>query len=284
MVGDREDPVIVEVDKRLENLFEGRDESRGPGKGERGMALSPLWDLKAIILSIDWEITNEIMTRLMEQIGRAKNAYKEERPIAFFLQLLDSVLKYIRENKAHTHPDAKTLLNSVYAGLEKVALSKEISNAEKEQTLLFEIKKFKELKKHIALHRAQARKRKEMPPPDDDRDLVGEEVEKTIPEIREIELGPPIPDEVVALRDTFEQALSHDELGWDISRQKPGIGLAPQEGNGLLEDARDEAPESEMNGLSPHEAFTYALLEIKRTIKAEFEALRKELRSWRQGR
>ena len=38
-----------------------------------------------------------------------------------------------------------------------------------------------------------------------------------------------------------------------------------------------------MDGMTPHEAFTLALQEIKNTIEKEFQALRTELRMWRNG-
>jgi len=312
VIGDKEDPVMAEVDKRLEKLFGESDESPGFGKGERSIEVSPLWDLKAIILSIDWEITDEIMTRLTEQIGRAKNAYNEDKTILLFLQLLDSVGKYIKINKADTHPDAIKLLNSVYTSLEKVALSKGISSAEKEKTLLFEIKRFKKLKEHIALRKAETSKREETPPlvserevvreetpplvserevvreetppPALEREVVREEVTEMTPEIRvEAEgIEAPFRDEAAAFADTLEETPSHDDLEPDILGKDQEIELAAQEGDRLLGDVKDKAPASEMSGMAPHEAFSYALMEIKRTIKTEFEALRAELKLWRR--
>ena len=38
-----------------------------------------------------------------------------------------------------------------------------------------------------------------------------------------------------------------------------------------------------MKGMSPHEAFGYALEEIKQVIRSEFQALRAELKLWREG-
>ena len=35
--------------------------------------------------------------------------------------------------------------------------------------------------------------------------------------------------------------------------------------------------------MSPHEAFAYALDELKNILKSEFSAIRAELRMWRQG-
>jgi hypothetical protein len=40
---------------------------------------------------------------------------------------------------------------------------------------------------------------------------------------------------------------------------------------------------SAIQDLTPHEAFAYALEDIKKTINAEFSAIRTELRLWRKG-
>ena len=52
------------------------------------------------------------------------------------------------------------------------------------------------------------------------------------------------------------------------------------------EEVPDETPSpaDEMRGMTPHEAFAYALEEIKQVIKAEFKALRAELRLWRESK
>jgi hypothetical protein len=44
------------------------------------------------------------------------------------------------------------------------------------------------------------------------------------------------------------------------------------------------SPAEEMSGMTPHEAFAYALEEIKQVIQSEFKALRAELRLWRESK
>jgi hypothetical protein len=41
---------------------------------------------------------------------------------------------------------------------------------------------------------------------------------------------------------------------------------------------------TEQEPLPPHEAFLYAVEEMKKTIQAEFSAIRAELKLWRKGR
>jgi hypothetical protein len=299
VIGNKEDPVMAEVDQRLERLFGGSDESPAPTVGERSKEVSPLWDLKAIILSIDWEITDEIMTRLTEQIGRAKNAFNEDKTILLFLQLLDSVGKYIKTNKADTHPDAIKLLNSVYTSLEKVALTKGISSKEKEKTLLFEIKRFKKLKEHIAIRKTETSEREEAPPPTAEREeappptverevvteAVTQDLGEIMPEIRIDEGIEALPgDEPEGFADTVEERVFPDDLEPEILEQAQEIELAAPELKKPLADLKEKATESEMGDMAPHEAFSYALMEIKRTIQAEFEALRAELKLWRKGK
>jgi hypothetical protein len=288
---DKDDSLSFEVDRRLEDLFGENEESPDPGKSERKVEVSPLWDLKAIILSIDWEITDEIMTRLTEQIARSKNAYKDNRTIFLFLQLIDSVGKYIKANKADTHPDAVKLLNSIYTSLEKVALTKGMPSAEKEKTLLFEVKRFKRLKEQIALRKGEQIQREEAPPAPSKEAVQKEEMAYSMPTPESISVEVDLersksPGEEAVTEIGLEGSdkfLPQDDLEPRILREESDMMLAVNDQNGLLADGKDQMTEPESIGIAPHEAFTYALEEIKRVIKAEFEALRAELKLWRKG-
>jgi len=43
-------------------------------------------------------------------------------------------------------------------------------------------------------------------------------------------------------------------------------------------------PEGRFSEMPPHEAFAYALEEIKDVIRAEFRALRAEIKLWRESK
>ena len=150
---------------------------------------------------------------------------KGEKIPVLFLQLLGSVGKYIRNQKARAHPDSIRVLNSVYNSFEKVLIEEDMPEAEKRKWLYGGVNRFKKLKQEIARSRAEA---------------VG-----------------PVPE-------------------------PPGI---PPEGIGekALETGL-ESPPADLSAMPPHEAFAYALEEIKQVIKAEFQALRAELRLWRDSR
>jgi methyl-accepting chemotaxis protein len=110
---------------------------------------SPLKDLKSIVLSIDWEISDEIMSRFLDQVNSLTGIYQGDRIILMFLSLLNSVGKYIKAKKENSDADVVKLLNSSYAALEKSVLTKEITEDEKKKLIITEVNKFKKIREKL---------------------------------------------------------------------------------------------------------------------------------------
>jgi len=125
------------VEDRLDHLFQ----EDSPEETEEHVRLRehPLKGLKAILLSIDWEITDSTMDSLLNEIKNVEYIYSEDKIILTFLQLLGSIGRYLKVNKARAHPNATRVINSVYEALEKAALTEEMPRAEKEKMLLEEV-------------------------------------------------------------------------------------------------------------------------------------------------
>ncbi len=224
-----EEAVTAEVEKRLDDIFGDEGDSQSAFLDNGPLAQdSPLRNLKSIVLSIDWEITDEIMDKFLEETNRLRDIYANEKIPVLFLQLLGSVGKYIRNQKARAHPDSIRILNSVYNSFEKVLIEETMPESEKRNWLFKEVNKFKKLKHDIS----QARS--ERP----------------------------------------ESALEPEPS------PAPPLEETPYKGTGLEPDTSG----MEHDVMPAHEAFAYALEEIKQVIKAEFQALRAELRLWREGR
>ena len=213
------------------------EETSGLEEDGSGLEQSPLKDLKTIVLSIDWEINDEDMTRFIEQVETLKLVYEEDRVILLFLQILGSLGKYIKANKGNSHPNAIKVLNSVYTSLEKVLLQKDMTGAEKEKILLVEVQRFKELEEQVAVKRATAHRKKDTKPPQ----------------------------------------------GADENRKEKEDNMVPKEKSRPAVSSGEGVSQTDMNRMAPHEAFAYALEEIKQMIKAEFKSLRAELKLWREG-
>ena len=118
----------------------------------------PLLDLNATILSLDWEITDATLRRLIKEIDRLKATYQHENLPFMFLQLLGSIGKYISVKKVNAHPDSIKLLHSVYNGFETVINSPELPDLEKKKILSNEVRQFKSLKQRIRVSKTQEAK------------------------------------------------------------------------------------------------------------------------------
>lgn len=200
-----------EIENRLEDLFQEDEESAESVDRFGGVGDHPLKALKAMVLSVEWEITDSSMESLIKELNSLQDFYGEDRIILSFLRLLGSISTYIKVRKGKSHPNAMGLLTSIYEGLEKVALSEGMNRQEREKILLQEVEKFKKLKADI-IRRKKEEKMGE---------LDGPETERAAPDPAE---------------------------------------------------------------MSSHELFAYALEEIKEVIRAEFRALRAEIKLWRESR
>lgn len=150
-----------QMESRLDKLFEEDEGTFEPMDGLAGFGDHPLKSLKAILLSVEWEITDSSMESLINELKTLEDFYKADKVSYTFLRLLGSIANYIKVRKGKSHPNATRLLISVYNGFEKVALSESMGRKEKEKILLHEVEKFKELKEEI-VRRKEEKKKEEM--------------------------------------------------------------------------------------------------------------------------
>lgn len=145
-----EDKFSDEIEDRLETLF-GEEEPVEVSEHGSGAAKDyPLRDLKSIVLSIDWEINEEVMAGFVDQVGILQDRYREDKVVLVFLQLLGSLGDYIRKNLGKSHPEAFRILNSMFGGLEKIVQAEDMADNEKKRILSAELNKYKQLKSELA--------------------------------------------------------------------------------------------------------------------------------------
>ncbi len=142
-------PITDEVKKRLDEIFLENEDAPNAEKDQVDVQASPLAELQSIILSIEWEISDDVMHRFLEEVAKLKDSYNGDRIMGPFFKMLDSLGRYINRYKAKANPGAIKVLNSVYAALEKILLSDGLKEIEKENILLKEVQGFKGLKKEI---------------------------------------------------------------------------------------------------------------------------------------
>ena len=211
---------------------------------------SPLKDLKSTVLSIEWELTEEIMEKFDNEINKLSKLFAEDNIVLGFLRILRFLGRYIKVKGIEAHYVSIKLLLSVYDDLERVLLTREITEAKKHAVLLGNIEKYREWVETVDLATPVEGKwvREEIP---------SEDVKKTIPERHKED----VIIEPVIVSNTKEITMEES-----------------------IHPSKDEVSSLDsISGMTPHEAFAYALDEIKKVISAEFSALKAELKLWRQG-
>jgi pilus assembly protein FimV len=113
---------------------------------------SPLTGLKSIVLSLDWEITDETLQDLADEIEHIKGLekFQADKVSLVYLQGLAKIGHYIQSEGAHAHPNSIKLLLTLYYDFEKVLSSETITGSEITALLKADVRKFKILQYQIA--------------------------------------------------------------------------------------------------------------------------------------
>ncbi len=119
---------------------------------------SPIARLKTIVLSIDWEITDEVLTQFNDELTDLQDIWADDPVKLVYVQALQKIGKYIFQQKSDSHPSAIKLLLTFYYNLEKIVLGTDSSEAEKKEILRSDVKKFEQLKRQIEAETAKSKK------------------------------------------------------------------------------------------------------------------------------
>ena len=237
-----DDTMSTELESRLDDLFGENDIPLPDSQGRDSKDLYPLAELKNLILSIDWEITDEVLVNLLQQLEDLKLTYQHDKIVFMFLQILNSLGNYIKTNRSNSHPKTFKILNSVFTSLDKVVLSKDMTETDKKKMLRAEIKRYKELKTHISQVKA-VEQRKAIPVSAEDEQLSHDRKEE-VPEDEKPQPAPERPD------------VAEQEF---VAAEQP-----------------EKADETSLRGLSAAD-LAEAVREIKQYVHAEIEALKNEI-------
>ncbi len=154
------DNLTPELENRVDDLFDENNTLLPDNEDRDGSEYYPLSELKNLILSIDWEITDEVLEKLLQQIKGLNMTYEHDKTVLTFLQILNSLGVYIKKNRAQAHPKTFKTLNSVFSSLDKVVLSKDMVETDKKKILSTEMNRYKKLRIQIAQSKTEKKKHK----------------------------------------------------------------------------------------------------------------------------
>ncbi len=241
-------------DRRFEQIF-GDIESVTPA------LFSPVRTLKSIILSLEWEISDAILGRLDRELNGLQELYRHERTVLGFLRILRFLERYIQVKQGDSHTESVKLLFSVYDDLERVVLSKAMAEEAKRAVLVADIGKYRNWVEKIDLSScAEAAAGEDRVPAAGD-NMASEPEAVSMPDEKDVEPA------AAVLPVSVAATLKAEEGEAERHRERE-------------EEAGPDFPEA-VKAMEPHDAFAFALEEIRREvrkmIRSEFEALRAEL-------
>ncbi|RUM41271.1 MAG: hypothetical protein DSY80_09115, partial [Desulfocapsa sp.] len=168
--------------------------------GIGGDGNSPIARLKSIILSIDWEINDDILQQLDDELHDLEQIWAGDKIKQVYVQGLSKIGRYIYKEKASAHPNSINLLITFYHNLEKIVINEDsMSEDAKKQLLLADVKKFDKLKSQIIAPSSTAEL------------VVTEEAkEETVPAVGDNDEN----DDIIELKTLKAQVLGID---WEIN-------------------------------------------------------------------
>jgi pilus assembly protein FimV len=118
---------------------------------------SPISRLKALVLSIDWEINDDVLRDFNEELISLRDIWGGDPIKVVYLQALEKITKYIYRARSDAHPDAIKLLPKLFVDLEKIVQGgRRMSEDEKKRLLVEDVRHFERLKAQIqARHPSQ---------------------------------------------------------------------------------------------------------------------------------
>ena len=146
----KNDIISSAVQERLDDLFEEDDTSASVRETDGDLTHYPLAELKSLVMSIDWEITEEVLSDFLIQIDNLGILYKDDQIIMKFFKMLKALGKYIKARQSDAHPNAFKLLESVFSRLEKMVNAQDMPDLDRQKLLTAELVKYKELQESIS--------------------------------------------------------------------------------------------------------------------------------------
>lgn len=112
---------------------------------------SPLTRLKSVILSLDWDITDEYLQELADELTHLAPDWQDDKVAGLYLQGMGKIGKYLRLRGAHAHPNSIKLLLTYFHHFETIVSTPDLGTDRIAQMARNDVRKFKVLQYQIKL-------------------------------------------------------------------------------------------------------------------------------------
>jgi len=142
-----------DIENRLDDFFGEQSAAPSADSQPSPSADQSLERLKSAVLSIDWEITDECLSDLINESEALVPQYEKDPITHALLRMLRALGRYIRKRKAQSHQDAIKRVMSVFNSLETLICDQTIDEQQKKKIVSQEILAFKLLKEQVEANR-----------------------------------------------------------------------------------------------------------------------------------
>jgi hypothetical protein len=265
---------------------------------------SPLKNVKSVVLSLEWEISDEILEQFEEELNKVYLLYTGDKIILGFVRILRFLGRYIRVRGANSNRESINLLLSVYDQLENVMVSSEMTEVKKHLILLDNVKKYRgwvettdleaqsdaetPVQQAVEIEPVEAKPAEmeplielatEKPLPAPDADI--ERLSDLSLELESVDV--PKPPDPLRSAETRRDWTVHeaDDIVVDEPLAVPTLETPDQSSQAPAPPADLAVQESiaAIKEMAPHEAFAFALDELKKTFSGEIDALKQEIQA-----
>jgi hypothetical protein len=137
------------VEKKLDEIFADDLKKHNPKISKFQYFEKPsLANLKSAIMSLEWEVTDDNLNDLIQEIRRLQKSYVKDDHLQKLFRLLFHLGRYIKIHKGDTHPYIFKLLFRFYNSSAKITSGK-YSNHENTKIVNDEIKHYLSLKSYL---------------------------------------------------------------------------------------------------------------------------------------
>ncbi|MFH1152400.1 MAG: hypothetical protein V1793_01170 [Pseudomonadota bacterium] len=115
-----------------------------------GVDISEIENLKAILFSIDWEISDASLGQLNKELTSLKNSLRNDTLCCTLLQMIQVIGRYIGTKRAGAHKEAIPFCHTLYNSLEDVLQTPDMTSGQRKRILSGAMAQFDGLKAKIA--------------------------------------------------------------------------------------------------------------------------------------
>lgn len=163
MIGVNFNNLTIEVEKRLDEIFaEDTRNFKKQKNFDKNLLIHPLYNLKKTVLSMEWEITDELIMKYLEQLNHLRKILIKDKYILILIKLQCVLGNFIKAYKGDAHPFAFTMLRTNFISMDKIVSAKNMTRKDKQKIIGKEIKRYNKLRILIKANKSDSIRRNQI--------------------------------------------------------------------------------------------------------------------------